>query len=123
MATAAGRTRFTSGAKGKRRKGGGRKQESHVCGDGAARDSKALSAPQHTRGVTIPCASGNLVAPTQTSRLYSRAVPETRWTFGGDEGLIEKYVRVRSKEVKPATVNHHLATLRRALRLAQERRI
>jgi integrase len=37
-----------------------------------------------------------------------------------DESLIEKYVQARSKEVMPATVNRHLATLRRALRLAQE---
>ena len=37
-----------------------------------------------------------------------------------DEGLIEKYIQARSKEVMPATVNRHLATLRRALRLAQE---
>lgn len=37
-----------------------------------------------------------------------------------DESLIEKYIQARSKEVMPATVNRHLATLRRALRLAQE---
>jgi integrase len=37
-----------------------------------------------------------------------------------DESLIERYVQARSKEVMPATVNRHLATLRRSLRLAQE---
>lgn len=37
-----------------------------------------------------------------------------------DEGLIERYVQHRRKEVSPATVNRHLATLRKALRLAQE---
>ena len=59
FAPAAGTTRSTSGAEGKRRKGGDGKKESHVHSYGAARDSKALRAPQHTRGVTIPRASSN----------------------------------------------------------------
>jgi integrase len=37
-----------------------------------------------------------------------------------DEGLIESYVQHRRMAVSPATVNRELATLRRALRLAQE---
>jgi integrase len=37
-----------------------------------------------------------------------------------DEALIEQYVQERRKLVAPATVNRQLATLRRALRLAQE---
>lgn len=37
-----------------------------------------------------------------------------------DKALIEQFVQKRLKEVRPATVNHSLRTLRRALRLAQE---
>ncbi len=37
-----------------------------------------------------------------------------------DEALIEDYVKERTKQVAPATVNRQLATLRRALRLADE---
>jgi integrase len=40
-----------------------------------------------------------------------------------DEALIESYVKRRSERVTPATVNRALATLRRALRLAQEWRL
>jgi integrase len=40
-----------------------------------------------------------------------------------DEALIERYVQERRKRVSPATVNRQLATLRRALRLAQEWKI
>lgn len=40
-----------------------------------------------------------------------------------DESLIEIYVQHRSQTVAPATVNRALATLRRALRLAQEWRV
>ncbi len=40
-----------------------------------------------------------------------------------DEALIEGYVQERRKKVAPATVNRQLATLRRALRLAQEWKI
>jgi integrase len=40
-----------------------------------------------------------------------------------DEALIEAYVQERSAKVKPATVNRALATLRRALRLAQKWRV
>jgi len=40
-----------------------------------------------------------------------------------DESLIESYVQHRSRAVAPATVNRALATLRRALRLAQEWRV
>lgn len=42
---------------------------------------------------------------------------------GIDEALIEQYVQHRRQQVSPATVNRHLATLRRALRLAQEWRL
>lgn len=37
-----------------------------------------------------------------------------------DASLIESFVHVRSQQVKPATVNHSLRVLRRALKLAQE---
>jgi integrase len=37
-----------------------------------------------------------------------------------DEGMIESYVQHRQKAVSPASVNRELATLRKALRLAQE---
>jgi integrase len=37
-----------------------------------------------------------------------------------DEALIERFVQERRKHVAPATVNRSLATLRRALRMAQE---
>ena len=40
-----------------------------------------------------------------------------------DEGLIESYVQHRSKRMSPASINRELATLRRALRLAQEWRL
>ncbi len=40
-----------------------------------------------------------------------------------DEALIEDYVQARRKRVAPASVNRELATLRRALRLAQEWRL
>ncbi|MSV35280.1 MAG: site-specific integrase [Bryobacterales bacterium] len=40
-----------------------------------------------------------------------------------DEALIERYVQERRRRVGPATVNRQLATLRRALRLAQEWKI
>jgi len=40
-----------------------------------------------------------------------------------DEALIERYVQHRSPDVSAATVNRDLATLRRALRLAQEWRV
>jgi integrase len=40
-----------------------------------------------------------------------------------DESLIESYVKRRSETVAAATVNRSLATLRRALRLAQEWRV
>ncbi len=40
-----------------------------------------------------------------------------------DEALVEAYVVERRKRVSPATVNRQLATLRRALRLAQEWRV
>jgi len=40
-----------------------------------------------------------------------------------DEAMIEKYVQDRRTRVAPATVNRQLATLRRALRLAQEWRV
>jgi integrase len=40
-----------------------------------------------------------------------------------DEALIESYVQHRSKRMSPASINRELATLRRALRLAQEWRL
>jgi len=40
-----------------------------------------------------------------------------------DEGLIESYVQQRSRRMSPASVNRELATLRRALRLADEWRL
>jgi integrase len=40
-----------------------------------------------------------------------------------DEGLIESYVQHRRKAVSPASVNRELATLRRALRMAEEWRV
>jgi integrase len=40
-----------------------------------------------------------------------------------DEALIERFVQQRRKQVAPATVNRTLATLRRALRMAQEWRV
>ena len=40
-----------------------------------------------------------------------------------DESLIESYVQHRNQKVCPASINRELATLRRALRLAQEWRV
>ena len=82
-----------------------------------ARFMEAIEVRCATKPNTIEFYRGKLGRLLEYSPLASARLDEI------DEALIEGYVQERRKTVAPGTVNRQLATLRRALRLAQEWKI